>query len=690
MTYDISTAALGVYSEVGRLRKVLVRAPGLAVLAVLAAVVAGPAASAVGEASAGAGLGAIAPAVASAAAPGAGADTAAGFSQSVLFTARADPRYACFRIPSLVRTVRGTLLAFAEGRKLNCGDATDTDVVLRRSFDGGRTWTPLQVVDPGGGETHGNPEPVVDRTTGRVYLATTYNAATQGGVPCATPCDRTPHMRHSDDDGATWSRPVDLTASIRDPAWNSWYATGPNHGIQLTSGPHPGRLVLGVNAESYADGRTTANYAALVHSDDHGATWHLGATDRWPVSPEDGTFRQKPSELAMVQRADGSLYIGGREEAGTDLGTRDYAVSTDGGDSFARPFSTVPDLYAPGVEGSLLRLGDRLLLASPADPARRRTMEIRASYDDGRTWEAVDQGRIVTTDWSGYSDLVRVPGGTTGLLYEGGAVSATDEIRFARFTDDWLGAPPAPYARTRDLAPGAPDAYVLGGARTVPGVFGDALSFDGADDAVRLPYRHQLTLGKRDFTISLWVRASSGVPVRGVLPLLSMGGAGPHQPQVTLGVEPAGTADGNGNADLGGSPGRIVGTVMTQDGPAPVAPASAALGVPYGDGRWHFVALRRAGGTLTLTVDDRSTSVAGVAGSVSETSPFGVHIGQSVDSRSRFAGDLDEVRVYARALTGRQLAALRAFNVPASALSLSPGPSPVLRLPFDSVRAGNR
>src|SRR5689334_21151400 len=83
------------------------------------------------------------------------------FEQQVLFKASRDPGYACFRIPSVVRTTEGTLLAFTEGRVLNCGDAADIDIVVKRSTDGGRTWSPLQVVNEGGGDTHGNPAPVV-------------------------------------------------------------------------------------------------------------------------------------------------------------------------------------------------------------------------------------------------------------------------------------------------------------------------------------------------------------------------------------------------------------------------------------------------------------------------------------------------------------------------------------------------
>lgn len=162
------------------------------------------------------------------------------FDQQVLFRTPQDAGYACFRIPSVVKTKDGTLLAFAEGRVLNCGDAADIDIVVKRSTDDGLTWSPLQVVNHGGGDTHGNPAPIVDRRTGRVLLAETYNTGRTDSASCSVPCDRTPHLQYSDDDGLTWSQPRDLSDEILPPTWNSWYATGPVHGIQLTRGRHRG------------------------------------------------------------------------------------------------------------------------------------------------------------------------------------------------------------------------------------------------------------------------------------------------------------------------------------------------------------------------------------------------------------------------------------------------------------------
>ncbi|GGL80533.1 neuramidase [Streptomyces fumigatiscleroticus] len=565
------------------------------------------------------------------------ASAAPRFEQQVLFRASQDPGYACFRIPAIVRTTHGTLLAFAEGRVLNCGDAADIDIVVKRSTDGGRTWGPLEVVSEGAGDTHGNPAPMVDRGTGRILLAETYNTGRTDGNGCSVPCDRTPHLQYSDDDGRTWSAPRDLSQEILPPQWNSWYATGPVHGIQLTRGPHAGRLVFGVNAETWDGTRITANHAALIVSDDGGAHWRAGATDTWRIAA-DGTFRQKPSELALAERADGSLLVSGREQDGTDLGHRTQAVSRDGGDSFTAPFAALPGLYTPQVQGAILRLGSRMLLAAPADPDRRRTMTVRSSYDGGRTWDTPDRSTVVTTDWSGYSDLVDIDAHTVGLLYEGGAVDARDEIRFARFTEDWLTPRRGPDPATPDLAPGARPAAVLGGATGTAGVKGGALALDGTDDAVRLPYRGRLPLGTKDFSASLWFRCTAAT---GEQPLLWMGGTGSTQPQIWLRAEPASD--------------RIRGLITTREGASTVRTAALTVTGAHNDGRWHRLALRRGGGRLTLFLDGAAVGTADVPGSVSRTSPFGVHIGQRMDGRAFFTGAIDEVRVWDRALTDEEL-----------------------------------
>ncbi|MFW6163662.1 MAG: sialidase family protein, partial [Planctomycetota bacterium] len=167
--------------------------------------------------------------------------------------------YHTYRIPALLATPEGTLLAFCEGRKDNARDHGDIDLMLKRSRDGGRTWGPQQVVyEEGGGAkiTIGNPCPVVDEATGVIWLAF-----------CRDNDDVL--VTSSRDDGRTWATPTEITAAAKKRAW-SWYATGPGVGIQLRRGPHKGRLVI--PCDHRIEGETRNYHSHVIFSDDHGKT----------------------------------------------------------------------------------------------------------------------------------------------------------------------------------------------------------------------------------------------------------------------------------------------------------------------------------------------------------------------------------------------------------------------------------
>ncbi|MBI0383306.1 exo-alpha-sialidase, partial [Streptomyces albiflaviniger] len=162
-------------------------------------------------------------------------DTGAARSYEVSVPFRAGTEgYASYRIPAVVLTHDGTVLAFAEGRVNFSADDGHIDLVLKRSADGGRTWGALQVVARNGDGTAGNPAPVVldgGSYDGRVLLVHVRSAASatedrirRGEVSAAD--GRRVWLTYSDDDGVSWSEAREITASTKRPEWR-WYATTP-------------------------------------------------------------------------------------------------------------------------------------------------------------------------------------------------------------------------------------------------------------------------------------------------------------------------------------------------------------------------------------------------------------------------------------------------------------------------------
>ncbi|MGC0210478.1 sialidase family protein [Streptomyces levis] len=336
--------------------------------------------------------------------------------------------YASFRIPAVVATGTGTLLAFCEGRVGSRDDFGNIDIVLKRSTDGGRTWGPLQVAARNGDALAGNPAPVV-LGTGRVLLVHVRNAARatedairRGKVAAAD--GRRVWVRHSDDEGLTWSAAREITRETKKPQWR-WYATTPGHAIQLSTG----RVVIPANhslpptgTDNGTEGRYDGGHCLL--SDDDGATWRIGYVDDNP----DGYVNA--NETTAAELPDGRVYFNTRNDSPSP-GTRADAHSADGGRSLVKPFRPQAGLTAPVCQAAVLQLRDPdvLLYSGPADPGFRALMTIRASTDGGTTWRPAH-----TVDGlpAAYSDLVRVDPDTVGLLYETGDFGAYETITFRR------------------------------------------------------------------------------------------------------------------------------------------------------------------------------------------------------------------------------------------------------------------
>ncbi|MEO6732766.1 MAG: sialidase family protein [Ferruginibacter sp.] len=326
--------------------------------------------------------------------------------------------YKCFRIPALITTAKGSVLAFAEGRKNNCGDAGDIDLVIKRSEDGGTTWSKLQVVWNDSANTCGNPVPVVDQKTGNILLLSTWNLGSDHEkdiINGSSKDTRRVFILSSADDGRTWSQATEITNNVKKDNW-TWYATGPGRGIQLSKGKHKGRLVIPSN---HVEAGTKKNYSHVIYSDDRGSTWNLGGI----------TQQDSVNESTVAELPNGRLMLNMRNASKSR--NRQIAISKNAGKTWSAIY---PDttLVEPVCEGNLIQYKfpgkkECLLFSNPASTNSRTQMAIRISYDNGRTWPFK---KLVYEGPSAYSCLTVLPNGNLGFLYEAGYQKPYEGIVF--------------------------------------------------------------------------------------------------------------------------------------------------------------------------------------------------------------------------------------------------------------------
>ena len=328
-----------------------------------------------------------------------------------------DDRSKAFRIPNLVRTKKGSLLAVYDVRYRHAGDLpADIDIGVSRSSDGGRSWEPMHLALDMGNDPKfsydgvGDPCTLVDELSGRIWIAASWshgklgwNGSKPGLAPEAT---HQLMMTWSDDDGRTWAKPRNLTNELKNPAWRLMLQ-GPGAGITMKDGT----LVMPAQYRA-ADGPPDQGkpFSTLICSSDHGKSWHIGTG-----------VKSDTTEAQIAELADGSLMINCRDNRG---GSRTVAVTRDLGQTWTPHPTDRKALREPVCMASLMRWqhpqhGDLMFFSNPDATDGRHNMSVKLSNDQALTWPESSTRMYDSRSCFGYSCLSIADAQHLGVLYEG-------------------------------------------------------------------------------------------------------------------------------------------------------------------------------------------------------------------------------------------------------------------------------
>jgi len=344
------------------------------------------------------------------------------------------------RIPGLITTNKGTLIAIYDGRRTSNKDLQgDIDICLNRSFDKGLTWEPMQVpLDRG---KWGNlPEKyngisdaciLSDTKTGTIYIAGLWmhgvldsktgiwveglnekstvwshqwkGLSTQPGIDEKRTCQFL--ITKSSDDGKTWCEPINITKEIKPEKW--WlYAPAPGNGITMKNGilvfPTQGRDEKGTP------------FSNIMWSNNDGSTWKVSS----PAAT--GT-----TECSVAELPDGDLMLNMRDNRNRENAIqngRRISVTNNLGSTWSEHATSRKSLIEPTCMGNLHRHDYKgksiLLFSNPNDKTIRRNMTIKISFDNGNTWPEANQILLDEYKSAGYSCMTSIDEDLIGILYE--------------------------------------------------------------------------------------------------------------------------------------------------------------------------------------------------------------------------------------------------------------------------------
>ena len=312
------------------------------------------------------------------------------FDYTDLFNAENNPEVSCYRIPSIITAINGDLIAAIDERVPSCGDlkwSRDINIVIRKSSDNGKTWGKIEkIIDYPLGQSASDPSMILDKQTNTIFLFYNYmDLDNQKDIY---------YLKYisSNDNGKSWSNPVDITSQISKVNWkNDFKFITSGRGIQTKNGT---LLHCLVNLQKGTH---------VFGSNDNGKTWFITEA---PTLPGD--------ESKIVELNDGSWMVNSRVNK---LGYRYSHFSNDNGKTWIS--KKEESIIDPGCNGSLIRYsqGEKnlLLLTNINNKKERKEIVLRYSTDEGRSWS---NPKIIYNGEAAYSSMTVMENGNLGLFFE--------------------------------------------------------------------------------------------------------------------------------------------------------------------------------------------------------------------------------------------------------------------------------
>ncbi len=311
----------------------------------------------------------------------------------------AHSEYAICRIPGLIRTAKGTLIAYYECRRESRSDWAEIDLKWIRSCDRGTSWEPMGLLR-GEGNTLNNP--VMISHGERIHFLF---------------CKNYKDIYHavSEDDGRHFSEPRRLEGIAEGvQRFYNVVAVGPGHGIV-----HGNRLLVPVWF-AYNEQDPHAHHPSFVstlYSEDGGEHWQVGE-----ILPTVEAIPD-PNESALAVTADGQILMSIRNESTARM--RALAFSSTGKDGWSQPklWEQLPD---PVCQGSMFHHDGRIYHINCTSQTHRTHLTVKLSDDAFRSFR-----EYPVSERGGYSDLA-VAEDELYILFERDAQKGSGGLFFQR------------------------------------------------------------------------------------------------------------------------------------------------------------------------------------------------------------------------------------------------------------------